>query len=97
MSQQISEIEALIRRTKMPEEWEKLPEYKPHAKLGGYIIEKYLRKAGDIIEVGLEEKTKKQVNALRIALSRVAKNRNIKLAYKYSEDYQRLYIQRLPS
>lgn len=97
MSAKIAEIEKLIRKTKLPDEWENLPDYKPSTKLGSAIIEKFLRKTGDIIEIDLEPKSAKQVRSLRIALAKTAKHREIKLAYKYSKDRQRLYIQRLPS
>ena len=94
MKGKIEEYTPLIKKTKLPETWETLPELKPTVNLGQYILDKYLRKSGDVIEVDLSDKTRKQGLTIRRALGVIAQKQKITLLFRYSSDFNSLYVKR---
>jgi len=90
----IEEYTKRIQKTKMPDDWETLPELKPKVNLGRYILENYLQKRGDVIEIDTSDKHGRYIGSLKKALMMAAEKQKATLLFRYSHDYKSLYIKR---
>lgn len=89
----------IVRKAKIPEEeWQELIVVKQGEPLGPTILDNFLQKDGDVIEVDLKGKDRRAIGnfmrALGIAKSK-RKMENVDFLLRYSTDYRKAYIKRV--
>jgi len=86
-----------IKKTEiMPNEWDELVPSQFYKKtLGQYIMENYLAKDGDVIEIDLSNMNRRAVGNLLKALNAAKKSDKIEFLLRYSKDGRTAYVKRV--
>lgn len=86
----------IIKQTTVPDaEWEELTVSAPTQKLGPMILQNYLQKDGDVIEIDMTTKKRRALGVFLRALKVAAKNPKTEFLLRYSQDYKTAYIKRV--
>jgi len=86
-----------IKKTEVPEdEWEELVvPSQTGIPLGKAILDNYLQKDGDVIEIELERNDRRAMGNFMRALNKAKGDKNIEFLLRYSKDGKRAYVRRV--